>query len=191
MEERVTIKTKEDLKEFLRCDKKQLGITRKRPRPFTDEIWKYEITLRKYEYWTNQQGGIAKLMKFLYKIIFHQKCVKLGIFIGPNVCGKGLSIAHINCIEINDRAQIGENLRIHEGVTIGASGGKAPVLGNNVFLGSGCKIMGEVRVANRCVVGANAVVVKDIEEEGITVAGVPAKKINNNNSDCFIYFYNN
>lgn len=183
------IKTKSDLKEYLACDKQQLGISRKRPRPFTDEIWKYERMLRHYEYWTNQSGMIAKVNCFIYKILFHQKCVKLGIFIAPNTCGKGLSIAHINCIEINHHARIGENLRIQEGVTIGASGGGAPTLGNNIFCGSGCKIMGEVTIADKCVIGANAVVVKSIEEEGITVAGVPAKKINNKNSDRFVYFY--
>lgn len=50
------ISSRKDLKEYLLADKKQLGITRKFPRPFTDEIWKYEITLRKYEYWMNRGG---------------------------------------------------------------------------------------------------------------------------------------
>ena len=47
------INSKADLREYLAQDKIQLGITRKYPRPFTDEIWKYEIILRKYEYWLN------------------------------------------------------------------------------------------------------------------------------------------
>lgn len=51
------ISSRKDLKEYLFADKKQLGITRRFPRPFTDEIWKYEITLRKYEYWMNRGGG--------------------------------------------------------------------------------------------------------------------------------------
>lgn len=55
--------------------------------------------------------------------MLHKLGVKLGIGIAPNVCGKGLSIAHYGCIEINDKAKIGNNLRIHEGVTVGASGG--------------------------------------------------------------------
>lgn len=182
------IRTRQDLKEYLAQDKQQLGIHRSFPRPFTDEIWKYEIMLRKYEYWYNQSGKLAKLPKIYYKFRFHQMSVKLGIFIGPNCCGKGLSIAHINCIEINENARIGENLRIHEGVTIGASGGtEAPIIGDCVFLASGCKVMGKVSIASHCVVGANAVVVKDVEEEGITVGGVPARKISNNNSDRFVF----
>lgn len=182
------IQTRKDLKEYLLQDKQQLGIHRLFPRPFTDEIWKYEILLRKYEYWYNQSGVLSKIPKAYYKFRFHQISVRLGIFIGPNCCGKGLSIAHINCIEINENARIGENLRIHEGVTVGASGGTdAPVIGDCVFLASGCKVMGKVSIASHCVVGSNAVVVKDVEEEGITVGGVPAKKISGNNSDRFVF----
>lgn len=115
--------SKQDLKEYMQQDKKQLGIRRRFPRPFTDEIWKYEITLRKYEYWYNQSRWGSGLMRFLYKVKHHRNSVKLGIGIGPNCCGKGLSIAHIGTIQINDHARIGENLRIQEGVNIGAGPG--------------------------------------------------------------------
>jgi len=187
------IMTKADLRDYMNQDKIQLGIKRSRPRPFTDEIWKYEIILRKYEYWFNKTDGIiVNVIRNFYKLKWHRWCVKLGISIGPNVCGKGLSIAHINGIQINGAARVGENLRIQECVTIGASGGEAaPQIGNNVYLASGCKILGNVTIADNCVVGANAVVVNDIVEEGISVAGVPAKKINNNNSNRFVYFYKN
>lgn len=49
--------------------------------------------------------------------------------------------------------------------------------------------MGKITVESGCVVGANAVVVKDVLEKNITVAGIPAHKISNNNSDKFIYWY--
>mgnify|MGYP002521646001 CR=1 FL=1 len=172
------ILSKTDLKEYLLADRKQLGITRKHPRPFTDEIWKYEITLRKYEYWSNQKckWGVRKFMTQVYKLLHHRNIVKLGIGIGPNCCGKGLSIAH--------------NLRIQEGVTIGAGNGGTPTIGNNVYLGSGCKVIGNVKIADDCVVGANAVVTKDVVERGITVAGVPAKKISSNNSFSSVFWFN-
>ncbi len=114
------IKTKADLKEYLEADKKQLGITRSRPRPFTDEIWKYEITLRKYEYWLNQSGIIAKIVATFYKLKHHRNGIRLGIGIGTNCCGKGLSIAHVGTIQINGNAVVGQNLRIQEGVNVGA-----------------------------------------------------------------------
>lgn len=62
-------------------------------------------------------------------------------------------------------------------------------MGTMFFLASGCKVIGSVHIADKCVVGANAVVIKDIVEEGITVAGVPAKKISEHNSDKFVYWY--
>lgn len=118
------IKTKEDLKRYLKQDKRQLGIKHKRPRPFLDRIWKYEIELRKFEYWLNQKDSIvSKGMRLFYKFNHYQSSIKLGISIAPNTCDMGLSIAHQSCIQINDNAHIGKNLRIHEGVTIGASGG--------------------------------------------------------------------
>jgi len=126
------IVSKKDLYEYLEADKRQLGIKRKRPRIFADEIWKYEIVLRKYEYWTNNKKAYSYLFRMIYKFLHHKNSIKLGIGISPNTVGKGLSIAHINGIQINNNAKIGENLRIHEGVTIGASGGNvAPVIGNN------------------------------------------------------------
>lgn len=184
------ILNRKDLKEYLLADKKQLGITRKFPRPFTDEIWKYEIILRKYEYWENQAGRGRKLMAQIYKILHHRNSVRLGIGIGPNCCGKGLSIAHVGTIQINGDAKIGENLRIQEGVTIGAGRGGTPTIGNNVYLGTGCKIIGNIKIADNCAVGANAVVVKDVIEKGITVAGVPAKKISENNSYSNVFWFN-
>ena len=60
---------------------------------------------------------------------------------------------------------------------------------NIVFLGSGCKIIGNVKIADNVAVGAGAVVVKDCKEENSTYAGVPAKKISSNNSDEFVFWY--
>lgn len=99
-----------------------------------------------------------------------------------------MSIAHYGCIEINDKAKIGNNLRIHEGVTVGASGGDAPVIGNNVFLGTGCKVIGAISIANDVTIGANAVVVKSILEAGVTYAGVPAVKVSDNNSYQYVFW---
>lgn len=181
------IKTKKELKEYLMADKNQLGISRKNPRPFVDHIWRYEICLRKYEYWINRKPNpITSIIKNIYKLKFYRKCIQLGVFIGPNTCGKGLCISHPNCIQVNWHAKIGENLRIQEGVTVGGDKGGVPTIGNNVFLGSGCKIIGDVHIPDRCVVGANAVVVHSIQEMGITVAGVPAKKISNQSSEEYI-----
>lgn len=186
------IRTRKDLREYLDQDKRQLAISRKHPRPFLDNIWKYEICLRRFEYWLNQPSGlVSRIMCGFYKFRYIRSSIKLGISIAPNTCGKGLSIAHQNCIQVNYNAHIGENLRIHEGVTIGSSGGtEAPTIGNNVFLGSGCKIIGDIAIADDVAVGAGAVVVKSVEESGISIGGNPAKKISNHNSHKLVFWFN-
>lgn len=131
---------------------------------------------------------VGDLMEQVYKLLHHRNSVKLGIGIGPNFCGKDLSIAHAGTIQINGDARIGDNLRIQEWVTIGAGSGGVPTIGNNVYCG--CKVVGNVKIAGDCAVGANAVVVKNVLEKGITVAGVLAKKVSNNNSHSSVFWFN-
>ena len=70
-----------------------------------------------------------------------------------------------------------------QGVTVGGARGKgAPIIGDNVVLSAGCKIIGNVKIGNNVFVGANAVVVKDVPD-GATVAGIPAKIINMKGTD--------
>lgn len=181
------IKDKKDLKYYLAQDKKQLNIPDKRrfPRPFVDSIWRYEILLRKCEYYNNIKKTLySVLMRKLYifrMIILGQK---LGFTIGINVFGPGLSIAHYGCIVVSGGAKVGCNCRLHEGVTIGANNGEreAAIIGDNCFIGSGAKIIGKVKIGNNVAIGAGAVVVKTCEVDNVTLAGVPAKIISHNGS---------
>lgn len=178
------IKNKDDLQFYLQADKFSLNKTKKKPNIFSDEIWKFQICLRKYEYFCNSTGFINRIMKIFYKLKFHRLGLKLGFSIPINVFEPGLSIAHYGNIVVNKNCKIGKNCRIHEGVTIGATGGsiKAPKIGNNVFIGTGAKIIGDIELGNGIVIGAGSVVVSSFKENNITVAGVPAKKISNNDS---------
>ena len=63
------------------------------------------------------------------------------------------------------------------GVNIGANGGEPPVFGDNVYIGPGAKIFGDIKIASGCRIGANAVVCKNCEEENSTLVGVPAKNV--------------
>jgi serine O-acetyltransferase len=102
-----------------------------------------------------------------------------------NVFGPGLCVEHYGSIVVNENAGIGANCRIHEGTTIGVNGlniYEVPQIGDNVYIASGAKIIGSIKITNGIAIGANAVVTKDFLEENITIAGVPAKKINNNDS---------
>lgn len=89
--------------------------------------------------------------------------------------GEGLKIVHgfsIICIA----QSVGKNCSIFQQVTIGFSHGACPVIGDNVSVYAGAKVLGGVSIGNNAVVAANAVVVKDVPENAI-VAGVPAKVI--------------
>jgi serine O-acetyltransferase len=59
---------------------------------------------------------------------------------------------------------------------------KAPKIGNNVFIGPGAKIFGDIEIADNVAIGVNSVVNKSFLEPGITIAGIPAKKISNQGS---------
>jgi serine O-acetyltransferase len=90
--------------------------------------------------------------------------------------GPGLVILHSFGIVINSQVRAGKNLVLEHGVTIGAEKGRSPVLGDNVFLGAGAKVIGNVRIGSDVKVGANAVVTRDLPD-GATAVGVPARVI--------------
>lgn len=79
----------------------------------------------------------------------------------------------MNGIVINKDALIGENCTIFQQVTIGAVQGKvgAPIIGDNVYIGAGAKILGNIKVGNNVKIGANTVVTKDVPD-GVTVVGI-------------------
>ncbi|HYG50703.1 MAG TPA: serine acetyltransferase [Flavobacteriales bacterium] len=141
--------------------------------------------MRKLEYYKNcKRGFLAKLYAVVITRKFQKLSIKLGFSIPINVFGAGLSIAHYGTIIINTGARIGENCRIHAGVNIGTAAGfkdKAPVLGNNIYIGPGVKIYGDVRLASNIAISANAVVNQSFEEEGSVLAGIPAKQVSKTN----------
>lgn len=106
---------------------------------------------------------------------------KTGIEIHPGAkIGKNLFIDHGFGVVIGQTTVIGDNVLIYQGVTLGATGkqciGKRhPTIGNNVLIGSGAKILGNINIGNNVKIGANAVVLKDVFD-GLTVVGVPAVK---------------
>lgn len=158
------IKTKEELKYFLEEDRKELGVKRKYPRIFGDEIWKYEIILRHREYHQNQNTGVYhKIMKNIFSLLHHKMSVKLGIQISPNVCDAGLHINHYGLLIVSEKAKIG----------------------NNVFVGPGVKIYGDVVIADNIAIAAGSVVTKSFLEPNITIGGVPARILNKNKGNPF------
>lgn len=106
-----------------------------------------------------------------------------GIEIHPGAkIGKGLFIDHGMGVVIGETAEVGDNVTIYHGVTLGGTGkdkGKRhPTIGNNVVIGAGAKILGPINVGDNVKVGANAVVLKDVPDN-VTVVGIPAKIVRN------------
>jgi len=184
--ERHMIESRKDLKDYLKQDQIALWCKgKKRPSRFGDEVWRFQILLRKTEYHINcSKTPIGKIIALMYKARFLKRSARLGFGIPLNVFGPGLSIAHYGALIVNSKAKIGRNCRIHAMVVIGATDGnpKAPVIGDNVYIGAGAKIIGDISIADNVAIGANAVVVKSIEEPGTTWAGVPARKISDKGS---------
>ncbi len=153
-----------------------------------DEIWKFEIFLRKREYYADC-GGYARYLPLLYYSWRGFRLgVRLGFSIPIHVFGPGLSIAHRGTIVVNGNARVGAYCRLQECTTIGATGGsaKAPRLGDYVFLGSGARVIGDIDIADGVAIGAGAVVVKSCPEPDVTLAGVPAKIVSRKGSASMI-----
>ncbi|MBQ4082231.1 MAG: serine O-acetyltransferase [Clostridia bacterium] len=118
---------------------------------------------------------------FLARWISQRAVRKTGIEIHPAATlGKGLVIDHGAGVVIGETAEIGDNVTIYQGVTLGGTGkdtGKRhPTIGNNVVIGSGAKVLGPFKVGNNCRIAAGAVVLDEIPDD-CTAVGVPARVV--------------
>ncbi len=116
---------------------------------------------------------------FLARLISQLSRHLTGIEIHPGAkIGKGLFIDHGMGVVIGETAIIGDNVLLYQGVTLGGTGlekGKRhPTIGNNVVIGTGAKVLGNITVADNSYIGANAVVIKDVPANS-TVVGVPGR----------------
>ena len=181
------IKTKKDLKRYIKQDRKALKEGQRRPRPFLDHIKRWELFLRKYEYFLNTN---KKVRANIYKFKLYRLGLVLGISSIPaNVFDEGLRIAHFSGISISEKAKIGKNCIIFQNVTIGSKSTKTSEsfvkIGDNVVICANSVIVGNITIADGVVIGANSTVVKDILIPNSTWAGSPARLISHNNSDSF------
>ena len=147
-----------------------------------DYIWNYQVLLRKAEFLSEHKDFLNKLFLFYYKMKFRRASVKLGFSIPPGVFAEGLSIAHYGTIVVNGATRGGKNCRLHVGVNIGASNGsdKAPHIGDNVYIGPGAIIYGDIEIANNVTIAANSTVNKSCLVENVVLAGSPAKIVKEN-----------
>ena len=121
---------------------------------------------------------------FRARLISQKAARKTGIEIHPGATiGKRLVIDHGTGIVIGETAEIGDDVLLYQGVTLGGTGkdvGKRhPTIGNRVMISAGAKVLGPITVGDDSRVAAGAVVLKDVPA-GATVVGVPAKVVRQN-----------
>lgn len=130
-----------------------------------------------------QQTG--SLFLKLLRIIVALSCRGHNCFIytEPQVIGERLILHHAFATMIS-AAKIGHDCHIYQQVTIGNGGAGIPIIGNNVTIYAGAKVFGKITIGDDVVIGANAVVTKDVPPHSM-VAGVPAKiiKVRDNIND--------
>lgn len=128
-----------------------------------------------------------KVSHFLYKIKFpilprlisHFSRWFTGIEIHPGAkFGERVFIDHGKGVVIGETSEIGNDVVIYQGVTLGGTSTKKvkrhPTLGNNIVVGCGAKILGKITIGDNCQIGANSVVIKDVPPNS-TVVGIPAR----------------
>lgn len=120
---------------------------------------------------------LRKFFSLIYRILFKLVQIVTGIELPCEVVvGRNFVIDHYGGIVISGFTRFGDNCRIRNGVVTGLSrveDPRAPILGNNVDVGAGAKLLGGITVGNNVLIGANAVVVCDVPSNSIAV-GVPA-----------------
>ncbi len=128
--------------------------------------------------YTLKSGFIRKPFSLLYKFLFKIVQVLTGIELPCEVpVGANFRIEHFGDIIISGYASFGDNCIIRNGVTVGLKNIEvktAPTIGNNVNIGTGAKILGDITIGNNVDIGANAVVITSVPDNSLAV-GIPAK----------------
>lgn len=145
--------------------------------------WRFIRALRWTEYLRNRgKRNILFMPLYIFSCRLKNRIgSRIGLEIDINTFGEGLVVHHNGSIVVSADATVGRNCQLHGDNCIGNLGsGKrpgSPVIGDNVDIGVGAKIIGPIELADGIRVGANAVVVTSFLEPGITIAGVPAKRV--------------
>jgi serine O-acetyltransferase len=153
-------------------------------------LWCYEATDRRSMFKAFcSDGGTAMVLYRLMQWCGHRRlrllemilnklnAVMCNCIIGRGAeFGPGLVLIHSTGVVINGSVRGGSGIHIEHQVTIGADQRISPTIGDEVFIGAGAKIIGNVKVGNGARIGANAVVIEDVPQ-GRTAVGVPARLV--------------
>ena len=127
--------------------------------------------------YTIQNVLVRKICSFIYKFLYKLVQILTGIEMPCEAeVGDNFLIDHFGGIVISGYAKFGDNCRLRNGVVVGLKNVAepcAPQIGNNVDIGAGAKILGNIKIGNNVNIGANSVVLTDVPDNAIAV-GVPA-----------------
>lgn len=116
-----------------------------------------------------------KLLRILPKLMFsYYKRIYVSDINYRAEIGPGFAIYHIFCTTFGSDVSLGSNITIVHGVTIAGKNGNFPTINDNVYIGAGACVLGDVIIGKNAVIGANAVVTKSVPENAVVV-GNPAK----------------
>jgi serine O-acetyltransferase len=129
--------------------------------------WRYRV----------RPAPVRKFLSLIYHLLFKIAQIVTGIELPCEAeVGRNFIIDHFGGIVISGYAKFGDNCRIRNGVVVGlrhVEDKRAPIIGDNVDIGSGAKLLGPIQIGNNVLIGANAVVMIDVPDNSIAV-GVPA-----------------
>jgi len=134
----------------------------------------HALWLHKFAHWLWQHG-----LRWFGRAVSHLGRMLTGIEIHPGArIGRRMFIDHGMGVVIGETAEIGDDVTLYHGVTLGGTswnkGKRHPTLGNGVVIGAGAKVLGPITVGSGAKIGANAVVVKNVPANAVVV-GVPGR----------------
>ena len=147
---------------------------------FEQGIW--AIAVYRFGRWVREVKIpiVSRILKLIAFLLFKNIEILTGISLPASArIGKGFYVGHFGGIILHSDAVLGEHCSIGPGVLIGTRGmGNlgVPILGDNVYVGVGAKLLGGIKIGNNVRIGANAVVLKDVPDDA-TVVGIPARVV--------------
>ncbi|MEC4894944.1 MAG: serine O-acetyltransferase [Oscillatoria sp. PMC 1051.18] len=143
----------------------------------------HALALHRLAHWLRSRS-----IPFLPRLLSHWGRFLTGIEIHPGAqIGKGVFIDHGMGVVIGETAIVGDYCLIYQNATLGGtgkeSGKRHPTLGNNVVVGAGAKVLGNLRIGDRVRIGAGSIVLRDVPND-CTVVGVPGRIISRTGHGC-------
>jgi serine O-acetyltransferase len=156
---------------------------------FFGEAYQYIFWMRTCRY-ARRQSRLKYTLYPFARLMLNHYTYKFGIVVPVETeVGPGFYIGHFGGIIVYPLCKIGKNCNLSQGVTVGKTNrGKNkgyPVIGDNVYIGPGAKVIGAVKVGNNVAIGANCVVTKDVPDNAVVV-GIPGKVISYKGSEGYV-----